>query len=403
MASTFGWMDHDESQRRRMLAAIELFKDEGTVDEIGIGAVRDTIAGALFPGVSVLHTRARYLLFVPWCVRDAATMGLSADAALGELRQREIKVLLALLEGAPDQEGLIGRVAKKNLKRMPSSAYWSVLQRWGIRTTDASISGYFRDAATAQRVNSRTVKSEDPESGTDRPFTGFDPNLPPRPANLYNLASFELTSAESDYLTDRWRLGAGTKDSLLPWAVEHPEGLDAEQIWLHPALQSAPETMRVLVEHGRLFSRLIYGAALMYNLLLSDLLSEDDERRMKSDYRGRLTEWHDGVLADELPKAWDSNSFWIVLGRWNPAIRRPTQTFVDRWIEQVAQGGRLADNEDARKLVRDRERTVKGGRARLFNASALQQWSGASGLYQLDHNWTVARRLVRDIVQGATA
>ena len=57
VVSRFGWLDTDDAQRRAMLSVVELFKDEGTVDEIGIGAVRDSISDRLFPGTSVLLTR----------------------------------------------------------------------------------------------------------------------------------------------------------------------------------------------------------------------------------------------------------------------------------------------------------------------------------------------------------
>lgn len=69
MASVFAWLDYDETERRRMQEAIELFREKDTVDELGIGSVRDAFSNLLFPGTSVLHTRARYLLFVPWIYR----------------------------------------------------------------------------------------------------------------------------------------------------------------------------------------------------------------------------------------------------------------------------------------------------------------------------------------------
>ena len=34
MASTFGWLDTDSEQRRKMLEVVDLFKEEGTVDEL---------------------------------------------------------------------------------------------------------------------------------------------------------------------------------------------------------------------------------------------------------------------------------------------------------------------------------------------------------------------------------
>jgi hypothetical protein len=49
MTSHFGWLDTDEQQRRTMLEVVDLFRDKGILDEIGIGTIRDTIANALFP------------------------------------------------------------------------------------------------------------------------------------------------------------------------------------------------------------------------------------------------------------------------------------------------------------------------------------------------------------------
>jgi len=72
MVSTFGWLDTDSEQRRKMLEVVGLFKEEGTVDELGIGSIRDAIANSLFPGTSVLHTRLRYVLFIPWLMQRAA-------------------------------------------------------------------------------------------------------------------------------------------------------------------------------------------------------------------------------------------------------------------------------------------------------------------------------------------
>ena len=66
MPSTFAWLDQSEEQRRRVLDVIDMFKEQGTVDELGLGTVRDALADILFPGTSNLMTRAAYYLFVPW-------------------------------------------------------------------------------------------------------------------------------------------------------------------------------------------------------------------------------------------------------------------------------------------------------------------------------------------------
>ena len=90
MASAFGWLDTDSEQRRKMLEVVELFKEEGTVDELGIGSIRDALADSLFPGTSVLHTRLRYVLFIPWLMQLAAARKSPAEMS-AEFRALEYR------------------------------------------------------------------------------------------------------------------------------------------------------------------------------------------------------------------------------------------------------------------------------------------------------------------------
>ncbi|MFF0719354.1 DUF6361 family protein [Micromonospora sp. NPDC003816] len=59
---------HDQ-QRMRDLP--KLFSDAESRDELGVGQVRDAFSGLLYSGTSVLQTRARYPLIVPWCYQEA--------------------------------------------------------------------------------------------------------------------------------------------------------------------------------------------------------------------------------------------------------------------------------------------------------------------------------------------
>ena len=67
MASRFAWLDHSESDRRNALDVVDLFCEQDTRDELGYGTVRDALADSLFPGISTIQTRAKYLLFIPYC------------------------------------------------------------------------------------------------------------------------------------------------------------------------------------------------------------------------------------------------------------------------------------------------------------------------------------------------
>jgi hypothetical protein len=54
--SSFTWLDYSEKERRKMLDAIRLFKDQDTRDELGVGTVRDAFADLLFPGTGTAHS-----------------------------------------------------------------------------------------------------------------------------------------------------------------------------------------------------------------------------------------------------------------------------------------------------------------------------------------------------------
>ena len=53
-----------------MREIVNLFSERESRDELGIGQVRDAISDLMWPGTSTLFTRARYFLFIPWCLRD---------------------------------------------------------------------------------------------------------------------------------------------------------------------------------------------------------------------------------------------------------------------------------------------------------------------------------------------
>ena len=72
MTASIAWLDVSAEQQRRVRDIIRMFEEPGTWDELGIGPVRDAFSEQLFPGTSVIQTRARYFLFVPWAFKEAA-------------------------------------------------------------------------------------------------------------------------------------------------------------------------------------------------------------------------------------------------------------------------------------------------------------------------------------------
>jgi len=404
MFSEFGWLDTNESQRAKVLEIVQLFKQEGTVDELGIGSIRDTIANALFPGTSVLHTRLRYVLLIPWLLLRA-THQSDSGRMVKALRQHEIALISALLQN--HQHGVIGQQARERLKRMPSEVYWTALRVWGIRQeprrSRVSIAKFFQHAWAVNSLNARRVAGDDPEAGDPPLQFWLDPDLPPAPKGLFRSDSsvtFDLTGPEEEYLSSR--IAESTKDSLLSWLVTHPPAELADLVWeLDPAFVAEfPFRLRRLVDHGRRFHSAIYGAAVLYNLLLAELLQSD---QLVDQHQQRLDSWQ-GELEQTQPMAhWDRVDFWQALADTKIRIHPSTRSFVDQWLDLVELSPNMAEHSGARRLIEQRERQIKGGRARMANTAALQSWSGASGLGRLDYRWGATQSLLTDLYAARTS
>lgn len=70
-----GWVDFSHEARKQVLDALDVLEEKGTVDELGIGVLRDAFADKLFPGTSTIQTRAKYFALVPCCVRYVMEKG----------------------------------------------------------------------------------------------------------------------------------------------------------------------------------------------------------------------------------------------------------------------------------------------------------------------------------------
>jgi hypothetical protein len=380
-----------------MLEVVELFKDESTVDELGIGSIRDALADALFPGTSVLQTRLRYVLFIPWLMEQAAARKSSAAEMSAEFRVLEYRLIESLLAGG-ERLGVIGNTARSNLKRMPSGTYWAALGAWGIRMGDFSSDGYFRRQYDYRQLTARTARADDPEARELLPGAGVDPHLPQPPDEWLKAADFALRPEEEQYLSDL--IATSTKGSMLSWLVGNQPGRTPGYVWEIDNLEEAPEQLRDLVDHARRFHTAIHGAALVYNLLLARKSGRDD---LVAQYEDSLEQWRDELNATAALDGWSRADWWATIRRQNPRLRTITMQFVDRWLDLIGNDVDLAKDKTASDLVRNRERAIKGGRARLANQSALDRWSGGSGLYRHDFRWLVARGHLADLYAARAA
>ena len=62
MDATLTWLDLTASDRDKMRRVLDLFNEQGTLDGLSLGSLRDALSDGLFPGTSDLQTRLRYVL-----------------------------------------------------------------------------------------------------------------------------------------------------------------------------------------------------------------------------------------------------------------------------------------------------------------------------------------------------
>lgn len=373
--SGISWLDTSASDERRMREIVRLFSDVSTLDDLGIGQVRDGLGDLMFPGTSTIHTRPRYFLIVPWIFQRAAQK-YSGTELVSKARLEERK-LIEVMRTPPAVDGMIGKVAGKAVRALPSQIYWSALQRYGILVDPKS---YSWDVPV------------DPPSGFPH---SIDSGL-------------DMTEDEAQWFRERILVTC----SGSYFAHLFAEGLDSDPIdaalpWTHPALAQASGDIQNIVEHARLFSLVINGAALVYNLVVAERYDEiavGDESFAEL-YRDALDEWADDLeLNRGALLGWNLDDFWLTVlrGRSGNPVGPATKIFVDDWVARVrAQDAHdLTRSSEIRSMIAERERKNKGESSRLSNDRLIKNWRGASGARRLNYRWGNVQRTLADVQEG---
>lgn len=403
MPSSFAWVDFDEASRRRMLDIIDKFRDQDTVDELGIGTVRDAFANYFFPGTSTIQTRARYFLFIPWIYQRIESKEISSAKVIQNAREAEFQLIDALIEaGVAENEGVIGRISRRKLQRLPSNIYWVGLSQWGIRKFPGTQDQYHRYLDHYYRKKRNRLFTDDNEPIDGHLDFNWDPHIPGPPEKFPQGATMELRRSEARYLQDRITESHG--ESLLAATINAPAYHETDYFWENEMLvRNLPLSLKETINHARDFAQTMHGAVLLYNLMLAQAQKNQE---LVDSYIGELDDWVSNIAKrhNELIK-WHSNMkrFWDCEALRNARIPESTKRFVETWcalIYQNMSSDGISEHTEARDLIREREVRLKRNRSRLENNRYLELWRGSSGTAMMEYRWTQVSRIVRDIREG---
>lgn len=404
--SVLGWLDFGASEHKKALTLLEQFSQHDTVDELGLGTIRDAFADRLFPGTSTIQTRARYFLIVPWVYQRLEHRKINSFAFGREVRGHEVKVIksLAKAEAGP---GVIGISAQETLKRFPSSIYWSGLEAWGIRRFDGSQRQYHAAVDNYYARIKLTAATRDDDPAHLQVPPNWDGGLPACPSHVAELDTLSLTRIEADYLCDRIRMSH--PDSLLAeLCMSDVPPDDVVVPWEHPGVKHVSDALSEDIEHARRFSLVAWLATLLYQRILARQDGDESVGQQKRDELDRL--WDEALTQLEAERedllAWSREQFWsrLLVGmraRVDPA----TRLFVNSWIDHVlvSLDGTPLDSQTTERLIANRERSLKGARARVDNAKSRVAWLDQAISYPMDYRWSATViRLLTDIQEGRT-
>ena len=268
-----GWIDFSKEDRQKALDVINLLSEQGAVDELGIGIVRDAFANYFFPGTSTIQTRAKYFLIVPYILRDAVDgrYGKDVNRILRAIDTEEKECGIKLLESNPKAEGVIGtRVLPKGwVARKPSDIYWNGIRTYGIFCDyGLSIPEYVslavklntqKSSAKLGNRNDEAEENEKDDSDAGDIMNVSFWNLPIYHDNWRDNLTIELTNEEAFYLDKQIQKGA--KGTLLEYVLKNRIDMNKYEDFVSMAVElsvKVEEKLAFMMKLACEFNNLVY-------------------------------------------------------------------------------------------------------------------------------------------------
>lgn len=395
-----GWIDFSERDRRKAIDIIHLLQEQGAIDELGIGAVRDGFSNVFFPGSSTIQTRAKYFFIVPYAIKTCCDnlRYNNLGEILKALDDLERSCALTMIQPGKDREGVIGSdVLGKNkdkwVVRRPSSIYWNGIRTLGL-LTDKNMSIKECIVASVSRRRKDRVSNwmefgeENEQDDRDAGHEALTPlwNLPRFPKNWMENLEVSLSSEEA-----RWLRGAinGLDGSLYRFVLGLDDRKLAQYTSYDAAFRSLYEDQKDAVSEDlrRLMQMAVKTDTLIYlcRILFNRRLSEDRNNKAMNEW----SIWTQEPFLSEI-KSLDLD---VVFSSLRLQGRERLKSFLEDMRGFILSG----DETSAMGRLEDWEVELKGEkRSKLKRRNEFKdsEWIGGR---HLDYRLLSAVRIIKDI------
>lgn len=394
-----GWVDFSREDREKVLDVMNLLQEQGAVDEIGIGLVRDAFANLFFPGTSTVQTVAKYFLIVPYVLKEATEgrYGNDLNKILRKIDLEEKECGIRLMQNCPGEEGIIGRrvLPKSWVARKPSNIYWNGIRTYGICTQDLTIPELLKASVIlqAQKKTSALGNKGDDAADSERDDADAGRDVATQlfsvPDDYYadwrTDLSIHLTATEAAFL--RKMIETSVSTSLLGYLLRN--SIDVTKYDSFEAIYEdlgavVPVELARTMKLACDFNRLVYTARVRYNYILSAGQNET-----------AVAEWTYIEENMQHMMSVDVDDVLQTLHITNFRLRRFLTSFKAALL--------VKDLDAADKALIDREVEIKTrSRAKLCKRDDYANDTWIGGRY-LDYRFSSAKRIITDIYRGEEA
>ena len=412
--SGLGWIDFSAEDKGKVMKVIELLKAEGTVDELGIGVIRNSLSDAMFNGITTIQTRSKYFFIIPRILQSYLAQKNRKVSPLKYLYDEETRIMNELTWGMenPQEQGIIGYTVAlenrdhlipprrwKQVERKPSTIYWNGLRTFGILKTQLSLSNLLKVIEKNEKSNDAIhYMVSDDEKGDDQEFNYLETqyfNLPYQPNWEENLA-IDLTEEEANYL--KHQIIDTQKEQLLAlvlgnnnWIKQFLKAKSFVELTEMPFIKELPFKTQKIIYTARSFWEIFYGAHIRYNVLLHSKYGTPEK---VEEFIDKWEIW-EMKMKDFEWNIFDQSLMWEITLE-HSRVKPRTKTFIDNWIEGIKSD---STTEYLDNLVEDQEKYNKRSRAklRMTNDERYQNWVGIN---DMNFRFGNVKQIIKDIANG---
>lgn len=408
--SLIGWVDFSSLERERVAQIMSMLQEKGTLDELGIGQLRDAFADKLFPGFSTIQTRAKYFVTLPYLFHDYRQLKLQdrLKMPLTEfLSEREDKLARMLVKNHSDQVpyGVIGKDSlEKGVARKPSTVYWSGIRQLSIANTDLSLKEFIHQFEDHYCSVKDTHADDDHQSSnlTDlmtKP-DGYSPDW-------LTKAKIELSQREAEFLKDKLLTTKRIEHSIPTQLLKHNLVRNVLELnkhlpsdsWqvlsLYEQIKNSAVSSQTKITLARAleFSFVLEGAHIRYNLLIA---KRAENAAFIEKLKEEFSKWQAKALSRRESLTENAiNNWYLSAFDVEKAASSRTRQFIENWCQLVRDE---SSEDDLDQCVKRQAIANKGARCLLKRA--LNSDQGWVGTRLLEFRWPTAKIILRDIQEG---